>query len=615
MTGPATGHEEAAHPADPGHAHGHGGSGHAPAGFLRTYVFSTDHKMIGKQFFFTSLFFFLVGGLLALGVRFVLAWPGKALPVFGTLFAEDGVPKPEHYNMMFTMHASVMIFLVIIPMLNGAFANFLIPLHIGADDMAFPRLNMISYWTVWPAAACFVTSFFVQGGAAASGWTAYPPLSDLKSAQSPVDLGQTLWTTGVFFIGLSSIMGAVNYTTTIIKMRAPGMTMYRLPLTTWALFINAVLALFATPVLGSAMLLLTVDRVVGTSFFVPGGQMVADVVTTRAGGGHVILWQHLFWFYSHPAVYIMILPAMGMTSDILATFARKPIFGYKPMVYSICGIAGLGFVVWAHHMFQSGLNPQLAMGFMVSTMMIALPSAIKSFNWLGTLWGGQIHFTSAMLNAIAFVSMFIIGGLSGIFMAATPVDMHIHDTYYIVGHIHYVLFGGSTFAIFAGIYFWFPKMFGRHLNEGLGKLHFIVSFLCFNGTFFTMHILGAGGMPRRIANPYNYSYLQHLQPMNEFMTWCAFGLGTAQLILLANMAWSFWGGKKAERNPWNANTLEWSAPSPPPHGNFEKVPTVYRGPYEYSVPGHPTDFYPQDEPGPDPAAGGHAAEAAAEAPA
>jgi cytochrome c oxidase subunit I len=592
-----------------------GGHGHAPGGFLSTYVFSTDHKMIGKQFLFTTLFFLFVGGALALGVRWVLAYPGRALPWgLGQLFSEDGVPQPEHYNMMFTMHASVMIFLVIIPMLNGAFANFLIPLHIGADDMAFPKLNMLSYWFMWPAAGLFVASFFVAGGAAQTGWTAYPPLSDLLGAQSAAT-GQTLWTMGVFLVGLSSIMGAINYATTIIKMRAPGMTMFRMPLTTWSLFINAILTMFATPVLGSAMLMLTADRVLGTSFFVPGGQIITENVVKNAGGGHVILWQHLFWFYSHPAVYIMILPAMGMTSDILAVFARKPIFGYRPMVYSMCSIAGLGFIVWAHHMFQSGMNPTLAMGFMISTMMIALPSAVKTFNWLGTLWGGQIRFTSAMLNAIAFVSMFVIGGLSGIFMAATPVDMHIHDTYYIVGHIHYVLFGGSTFAIFGGIYFWYPKMFGRMLNEGIGKVHFWLSFLFFNGTFFTMHILGAGGMPRRIANPYNYMYLQHLQGMNQFMTWCAIGLGFSQLLLVGNMAWSFFKGRKAERNPWNANTLEWTAPSPPPHGNFASVPVVYRGPHEYSVPGRGEDFYPQAEPGPDPSAGGHDAPAPAVAPA
>ena len=584
-----------------GHAHG----GHAHGGFWSTYVFSTDHKMIGKQFLFTSLFFLLVGGALALGVRFVLGWPGKSMPVFGPLFGEGGVPMPEHYNMMFTMHASVMIFLVIIPMLNGAFANYLIPLQIGADDMAFPRLNMLSYWAMWPASALFVLSFFVQGGAAASGWTAYPPLSDLAGT-NPVELGQTLWVAGVFLIGLSSLMGAVNYATTIIKMRAPGMTMFRMPLTTWSLFVNAILTLFATPVLGSAMLLLLADRVLGASFFVPGGEAVSDVVTGRAGGGQVILWQHLFWFYSHPAVYIMILPAMGITSDILSTFARKPIFGYRPMVYSMCAIAGLGFVVWAHHMFQSGMNPSLAMGFMVSTMMIALPSAIKTFNWLGTLWGGQIRFTSAMLNALAFVSMFVIGGLSGIFMAATPVDMFIHDTYYVVGHIHYVLFGGSTFAIFAGIYYWFPKMFGRHLNETLGKIHFALSFIFFNGTFFTMHILGAEGMPRRIANPYTYEYLAHTQPMNQFMSWCVLGVGPVQVIFLANLGFYLFMWRVAESNPWHANTLEWSAPTPPPHGNFETVPTVYRGPYEYSVPGQAEDFMPQDQPGPDPAEDPHA---------
>ncbi len=581
-------------------AHGGGGEHghHAPAGFFRTYIWSTDHKMIGKQFLFTSLAFFVLGGLLALGVRAQLAWPNQPTLVGKILGSPGGIITPDQYNMMFTMHASVMIFLVIIPMLNGAFANFLIPLQIGADDMAFPRLNALSYWFMWPAIALMGASFFVPGGAAGSGWTAYPPLSDVASLTTGggKDLGQTFWAAAVFLIGLSSIMGAVNYVTTIIKMRAPGMTMFRLPLTVWSLFINAILALFATPVLGSAMLMLIADRVLGTSFFIPTGLEVGGNDVGRAGGGHVILWQHLFWFYSHPAVYIMILPAMGMTSDVLATFSRKPIFGYRPMVYSICGIAGLGFIVWAHHMFQSGMNPTLAMGFMVSTMMIALPSAIKTFNWLGTLWGGQIRLTSAMLNALAFVSMFIIGGLSGLYMAATTVDIYIHDTYYVVGHIHYVLFGGSVFAIFAGIYYWFPKMFGRTMNETLGKIHFVLSFLTFNGTFFTMHILGAGGMPRRISDPYAYDFLRHLQPMNEFMTWCAIGLGLSQLVFFANFFWSMYRGAPAGRNPWDANTLEWTAPSPPPHGNFETVPTVHRGPYEYSVPGMEADFLPQTAP-------------------
>jgi len=575
-----------------GEAHGH----HASPGFFYTYVWSTDHKMIAKQFLITTLIFFMFGGLLAMGVRYQLAWPNTPMPIFGKLFSEDGILQPQQYNMLFTMHASVMIFLVIIPILNGAFANFVIPLQIGADDMAFPRLNAASYWAVWPAAGLFLASFVVEGGASGAGWTGYPPLSDLVSAQSPVNLGQTFWVAGVFLIGLSSIMGAINYATTIIKMRAPGMTMFRMPLTVWALFINAILAIFATPVLGAAMLMLLSDRILGTSFFVPAGTVVSDVVQARAGGGQVILWQHLFWFYSHPAVYIMILPAMGITSDVIAVFARKPVFGYRPMVYSICGIAGLGFIVWAHHMFQSGMNPYLAMGFMVSTMMIALPSAIKVFNWLGTVWGGQISFTTPMLNALAFVSMFIIGGLSGLFMAATPVDMYIHDTYYIVGHIHYVLFGGTTFGVFAGVYFWFPKMFGRKMHEGLGQAHFWLSFIFFNGVFFTMHILGAEGMPRRIADPYSYQYLRHLQPMNQMMTWSAFALGATQLIFMWNFFWSMFRGEKAGRNPWNANTLEWSAPSPPPHGNFEKVPTVYRGPYEYSVPGVEQDFIPQDSP-------------------
>lgn len=567
---------------------------HHKQSFFSTYIWSEDHKMIGKQFMFTALLMYAVGGLLALGVRGQLGWPetaGKFInPIFG--WSGDKVPG-EGYNMLFTMHASVMIFLVIIPMLNGAFANYVVPLQIGARDMAFPFLNALSYWTYIVGLLVLVSSFFVEGGAGQGGWTSYPPLAEKQWSPG---LGQTLWLNGAFLAGASSIMGAVNYITTIVKMRAPGMTFFRMPMTTWAIFITAILQLFATPVLGSALLMQTTDRVFGSSFFLPEGLAISGVaVAGAAGGGQVLMWQHIFWFYSHPAVYIMILPAMGIVSDVISCFARKPIFGYKPMIYSIGAIAGLGFVVWGHHMFSSGMNPFLAMTFMVSTMFIALPSAVKTFNWLGTLWGGQITFSTAMLNALSFVTMFVIGGLSGIFCAATSVDMHIHDTYFIVGHIHYVLFGGTTFGIFAGITYWFPKMFGRHMNEGLGKLHWFITFVAFNCVFFPMHILGSQGMMRRVADPYSYEYLKPMQGMNQFMSISAFVLGGAQLIFLVNMLWSMRKGKKAESdNPWKSNSLEWQTPTPPPHGNFPgPVPTVYRGPYEYSSPQVAEDYLPQ----------------------
>ncbi len=519
------------------------------------------------------------------------------MPIFGRLFAaEGGQISPEFYTMLFTMHATVMIFLVIIPMLAGAFGNFLIPLMIGADDMAFPLLNALSYWFMWPAIACFGTSFF-SGGGPAPGWTSYPVLSAVAQASPGSGTAQTFWLLGVTFVGVSSMMGSVNYMTTIINMRAPGMTLFRMPLTIWAMFITAILQAFALPVLTAAGFMLLFERTLGFTFFVPGGLVINNASPT-IGGGQPLLWQHLFWFYSHPAVYIMLLPAMGMVSDMLACMSRKPIFGYKPMVYSMAAIAGLGFIVWGHHMFTSGMNPALGMTFMVSTIMIALPSAVKVFNWIGTMWGGRLEFNTVMLNSVAFVSMFIVGGLSGIFMAAVPVDIYIHDTYFIVAHFHYVLFGATLFGVFGAITYWFPKMFGRKMNETWGQIHFVLTFIGFNGTFFPMHLLGVAGMPRRYADPYLHPYLEHLLPMNQLMTISAIIMGSAQLILIANFAWSMFFGEECGRNPWHANGLEWSAPSPPGHGNFDSVPVVFRGPYEYSNPQTPggRDYWMQTDP-------------------
>ncbi|MBI3615396.1 MAG: cbb3-type cytochrome c oxidase subunit I [Candidatus Omnitrophica bacterium] len=563
-------------------------------GFIRKYIFSTDHKVIGIQFLFSSLIFMFFGGLLAMLMRWQLGWPGSPLP-FMEKIAPAGMPGgimvPEYYNMLFTMHGSIMIFFGVIPLLVGAFGNYLIPLKIGAPDMAFPRLNMLSYWLFPIAAATVLAGFFVEGGAAASGWTAYPPLSGLKETMGP---GQTLWAAGVVILGFSSIFGAVNYVATIINHRAPGMSFHRLPISIWAMFTTAVLTLLATPVLAAAMILLLLDRCLGTSFFLPAG-MIVDGTPLAHAGGQALLWQHLFWFYSHPAVYIMILPAMGFVSDILPNFSRKPIFGYKAISYSAVTIGAVGFLVWAHHMFQTGMNPTLGTTFMVSTMAVAVPTGVKVFSWLGTLWRGSIRLTTPMLHALGFISMFIIGGLTGVFLASTPVDMYMHDTYFVVGHLHYVLFGGSLFGAFAGITYWFPKMFGRKMNDRWGKTHFWLTFLFFNGVMFPMFILGLGGMPRRIYDYTQYAGLVHFAPLNRMMSVSAFCLMATQLLFAFNFFRSLFKGEKAGPNPWEATTLEWETPSPPPHGNFAKTPVVHCGPYEYSVPGMKRDWQMQTE--------------------
>ena len=575
---------------------------HPELTFTNKYLFSTDHKIIGLQFLFTSIIFLGVGGILALLVRIQLAWPHAEIPILRNWFVDNGGRMPESfYNMLFSMHASVMIFFVIIPLLTGAFGNFTIPLMIGAPDMAFPKLNMMSYWFMWPAFVLILISFFVEGGGPAAGWTSYPTLASVTLApgqgfQSPAapnsGHGQIFWLLSLVCIGVSSMMGSVNYITTIINMRAPGMTLYRMPMSIWAMFITAILQAFALPVLTVALILQLLDKTINTTFFLPDGLVFGNWVASP-GGGQPLLWQHLFWFYSHPAVYIMILPSMGMVSDIISTFARKPLFGYRAMIYSIAGIAGLGFIVWGHHMFQSGMDPRLGTGFMVATIMIALPSAIKTFNWLGTIYQGNIQYTSAMLFALSFVALFIIGGLSGIFMAATPVDIFIHDTYFIVAHIHYVLFASSLMGIFAGIYYWFPKMFGRFMNEKWGKVHFFLTFIALNCTFFPMHIVGVGGLRRRIpditSNPREAAFLS----LNQFITISAIVLGLVQIIFVINVFVSLFKGKVASKNPWNSNTLEWEAPTPPPHGNFDKIPYVYRGPYEYGEVNETTDNIPQ----------------------
>src|ERR687896_1047599 len=571
----------AAHTA-PGH--------HEELSFWSTYVFSTDHKMIGRQFLFLGLFMLLIGGLLAMMIRWQLAWPETPVP--GLNFIPEpyiypgekggGIIPPQTYNAIFTMHATIMIFFVVMPIMVGSFGNFLIPLMIGTRDMAFPKLNMLSFWVGAVSGVVMLASFFVAGGPAASGWTGYATLS-AKAQYTGVDWGQNLWVISLIILGVSSLMGSINYITTIVNMRAPGMTHFRMPLTVWSLFITAILLLLALPVLTAALGMLLFDRTLGTSFFLP------------EGGGEPLLWQHMFWFFGHPEVYILVLPAMGVTSELLSTFSRKPIFGYHAMAFSMIAIAFLSWVVWGHHMFMSGMNPLLGTAFMMTTMVIAVPSAIKTFNWLGTLWRGNIRFTPALPNGLAFVFLFVVGGLSRLFIASTPVDIYIHDTYYIVAHFHYVV-AGIIFALFAAVYYWFPKMFGRMMNEPLAKIHFVLTYIFFNGAFFPMHFLGVGGHMRRIYNLMQYEFIQPMQHWNVFITVSALILGASQIFFLVNFFWSLFAGKKAERNPWQANTLEWSAPTPPPHGNFEVQPVVYRGPYEYSSPEVKEDWLPQDKP-------------------
>jgi len=488
-----------------------------------------------------------------------------------------------------------MIFLVIIPILAGAFGNFLIPLMIGADDMAFPTLNMLSYWFMWPAFIAFGASFFVEGGAAAGGWTSYPPLSTNVASSPGSGWGQTLWLLGLTMVGVSSMLGSVNYMTTIILMRAPGMTMFRLPMTIWAMFITAVLQAFALPVLTAAGFMQLADRIFNTGFFSPEGLIVNNAVP-GPGRGQPLLWQHLFWFYSHPAVYVMVVPAMGMVSDILSVHSRKPVFGYKPMVWAMVAITGLGVLVWGHHMFVSGMSPIAGTGFMLSTILIALPSAVKTFNWLGTVWGGRLRLNAALLYALGFVSMFVIGGLSGIWMAATPVDVYMHDTYVVVAHFHYIVFGGTLFGVFAALHHWFPKITGKRLDERLGKIHFVGTFVLTNAVFLPMHQAGFAGMVRRIADPYAYKAFEPLRELNVYITIAALCLFAWQIFFVINLIKSLWGGAPAGSNPWEAASLEWEASSPPPHDNFDRDVVVVRGPYEYGDAAGEKDWLPQAQP-------------------
>ena len=570
-----------------------GGHGHhqPPSGFIRKYVFSIDHKVIGIQYLSLALFSVFVGMALSALMRLHLAWPTAKW-----FFFKGGLMTPEQYLALMTMHGTIMVFMVLTTAPQSGFGNYFLPIQIGAADMAFPVLNMLSFWTTFLSLLVMIAAFFVSGGAPIGGWTSYPPLSALGEMAGPGQgAGETLWIVGLAIFCGASLMGALNFITTLIDLRAKGMTLGRLPLTCWTWFVTAILGLLAFGVLLAACILLLLDRLAGTSFFVPGGLVITDQVVTWHKGGSPLLWQHLFWFFGHPEVYIAILPGMGVASHLLSTFSRKPVFGYRAMVGAVCGIGFLGFCVWGHHMFISGMSPYSAFAFSLLTMTIGVPSAIKTFNWLGTLWGGKIQFNVAMLFALGFVSLFVSGGLSGLFLAQPSLDLYLHDGYFVVAHFHLIMGVAAIFGMFAGMYFWFPKMFGRFLHEGIGKVHFWLTFVGVYAIFMPMHFLGLAGHPRRYFDTTAVAFLGPLQPVHVFISIAAFITITAQFLFLFNFFWSLKAGKEAkEENPWHATTLEWSIPSPPPHDNFGGLePVVYHGPYEFSVPGAADDYIPQ----------------------
>jgi cytochrome c oxidase subunit 1 len=561
---------------------------HAPQGFIRKYIFSLDHKVIGLQYFFLALTAVFVGMFLSLLMRIHMVWPTAVLPLVGEI-------KPETYLSLLTMHGTIMVFFVLTTAPQGGFGNYFLPIQIGAPDMAFPVLNMLSFWTTFVGFIVILAAFFVTGGAPLHGWTGYPPLSALSSTGPGEALGADLWITSIAIFCLASLMGALNFITTTLDLRAKGMTLMRMPLTVWSWFITAILGLLAFGVLLSAGILLLMDRNLGTSFYVP--LVVVNGVVMGHKGGSPLLWQHLFWFFGHPEVYIAILPGMGVASQVLSTFSRKPIFGYRAMVYAMLSIGFFGFMVWGHHMFMSGMSPYSAFAFSILTMCIGVPSAIKTFNWLGTMYKGRIRFHTPMLYAIGFVSLFVSGGLSGPFLAQPVLDIQLHDTYFVVGHFHLIMGVAAIFGIFAATYYWFPKMFGRMMNEALGKLHFFLTLAGTYAIFMPMHYLGMAGQTRRYSQFTEVAYQQKLLPLQTFMTYAAIITIAAQFIFVINLFWSMFKGPKASDNPWEATTLEWTTATPPPHDNFGGVtPVVNHGPYEYGVPGAAKDYVMQNDP-------------------
>ena len=566
--------------------------------FWTKYVFSQDHKMIAKQFLITGIVMGVMGVMMSILFRIQLGWPDKSFPLLEALlgkWAEGGRLKPEFFLAMVTIHGTIMVFFVLTAGLSGTFSNLLIPLQLGARDMASPFMNMLSYWLFFSASVVMVFSFFIETGPASAGWTIYPPLSAVPKAMSGSGLGMTLWLVSMTLFVASTLMGGINYISTVLNLRTQGMDLWKMPLTIWAFFLTAIVGLLSFPVLVSAVVLLIFDRSFGTSFYlsdiVIGGQVLPNE------GGSPILFQHLFWFLGHPEVYIIIMPALGITSEVIATNSRKPIFGYHAMVYSLLGITILSFIVWGHHMFVTGMNPFIGGVFMITTLIIAVPSAVKTFNYLATLWKGNIRFTTAMLFAVGLVSFFISGGLTGLFLGNAALDINLHDTYFVVAHFHLVMGCAAICGMFSGVYHWFPKMFGRMMDEKLGYLHFWITFICAYLVFFPMHFMGLDGIPRRYYAFTEFEFMKEWLSINVIITWAAIVGALAQVAFLWNFFYSIFCGKKSEQNPWRSNTLEWTTPVEHIHGNWPgEIPTVYRWPYDYSKPGHEDDFIPQTVP-------------------
>ncbi|HEX3935286.1 MAG TPA: cbb3-type cytochrome c oxidase subunit I, partial [Puia sp.] len=565
---------------------------------LGRYIFSHDHKTIARQFLITGIIMAFIGTTLSILFRIQLAYPDRHFPLLEVLlgrFAPGGQLDPNFYLALVTIHGTIMIFFVLTAGLTGTFANLLIPLQCGARDMASPFLNMLSYWSFFLACVIMLSSFFVQKGPNSAGWSIYPPLSALPKAMPGSGEGMTLWIVSMVFFIASQIMATINYISTVLNLRTKGMDLWKMPLTVWALFLTAILSLLSFPALLAGIILLFFDRSMGTSFYLSDIVLNGQVMPFE--GGNPILFEHLFWFLGHPEVYIVIMPGFGIVSEVIATNSRKPIFGYRAMVYALMAITVLSFIVWGHHMFVSGMNPFLGSVFMLTTLVIAVPSAVKTFNWLATLWRGNIRFTSAMLFCIGFISVFITGGLTGIFLGNAALDINLNDTYFVVAHFHFVMGVAAVFGMIAGVYHWFPKLFGRMMDEKLGYLHFWVTFACAYLVFFPMHFMGIDGVPRRYYSFTEIAMFKQWLHINVVITWAAIAGALAQLIFLYNFIHSIIRGKRAVENPWQANTLEWTTPADTPHGNWPgEIPIVYRWPYDYSKPGSETDFIPQHIP-------------------
>jgi cytochrome c oxidase subunit I len=581
------------------HAHDHDHEHHHKDTFVTKYIFSIDHKMIAKQYLITGIIMGVIGVAISLLFRLQLAWPEESFQVFkiflGESYAPNGVLTNDRYLALVTIHGTIMVFFVLTAALSGTFSNLLIPLQIGARDMASGLLNMISYWLFFLSSVIMVVSLFVESGPASAGWTVYPPLSALPQAISGSGAGMTLWLVSMAIFIAASLLGSLNYIVTVINLRTKGMSMTRLPLTIWAFFVTAIIGVISFPVLLSAALLLIMDRSFGTSFFLSDIYIAGEVLHYQ--GGSPVLFEHLFWFLGHPEVYIILLPALGITSEVIATHSRKPIFGYRAMIMSILAIAFLSTIVWGHHMFISGMNPFLGSVFTFTTLLIAIPSAVKAFNYITTLWKGNLQLNPAMLFSIGLVSTFITGGLTGIILGDSTLDINVHDTYFVVAHFHLVMGISALYGMFAGIYHWFPKMFGRMLNKNMGYVHFWVTAVCAYGVFFPMHFIGLAGLPRRYYTNTNFPLFDDLQNVNVLITTFALIGGAFQLVFLYNFFSSIFYGEKTVQNPWKSNTLEWTAPIEHMHGNWPgEIPHVHRWPYDYSKPGHDDDFVPQNVP-------------------